>query len=88
MDQKVRAYLTEIGRRGGKRSRRTLDPATARQMVRVREARRAFQKFQTQCFWSTRKDYVVTATDIDWVAKQLMTHGGRAGWMIGARLCR
>ena len=38
---KIQRYLAEIGGRGGRKSRRTLDPETARQMVRVREAKRA-----------------------------------------------
>jgi hypothetical protein len=84
----VRAYLAEIGRRGGRRSRRALAPETARQMVRLREARRAFSRFHARCFWSSPPTYVVTATDIPWVARQLMRHGGREGWQIGARLCR
>jgi hypothetical protein len=37
----LQKYLAEIGRRGGTRSRRTLDPDTARRMVEIREARRA-----------------------------------------------
>ena len=37
----LKQYLAEIGRRGGIRSRRALDPETARRMVRIREARRA-----------------------------------------------
>ncbi|MGH7677692.1 MAG: hypothetical protein ACRENU_04440 [Gemmatimonadaceae bacterium] len=37
----VRRYLAKIGRRGGMRSRRVLDPQTARQMVDIRENRRA-----------------------------------------------
>lgn len=84
----VRAYLTEIGRRGGRRSRRVLPPETARQMVWLREARRAFKRFYASCFWSSPKDYVVTVEDIPWVARQLMTHGGREGWRTGASLCR
>lgn len=88
MRPEVRAYLAEIGRRGGKRSRRGLPPETARQMVRLREARRAFARFHTRCFWSCPKTYLVSAADIPWVARQLMTHGGREGWEIGARLCR
>ena len=84
----VRSYLSEIGRRGGLRSRRRLDPETARQMVRLREARRAFEAFHDRCFWSAPRDYVVSAADIPWVARQLMTHGGREGWRIGAQLCR
>jgi len=54
--KEVRKYLAEIGARGGRRSRRTLDPDTARAMVRVREARRAFRRFRTSCFWSYRPD--------------------------------
>ena len=36
----VRAYLAKIGRRGGIKSRRTLEPDVARRMVEIREARR------------------------------------------------
>lgn len=57
-------------------------------MVRVREARRAFRRFRTQCFWSHAPDYVVTAKDVSWVAEQIMKYGGREGWNVGARLCR
>lgn len=57
-------------------------------MVKVREARRAFRKFHTQCFWSFDPNYDVTPADVPWVAKQLMAYGGRAGWDIGAKLCR
>ena len=84
----IRAYLAEIGRRGGRRSRRVLAPETARQMVRLREARRAFKRFYPSCFWSSPRDYVVTMADIPWVAHRLMTHGGRDGWRVGATLCR
>jgi hypothetical protein len=88
MDSAVRVYLSRIGRRGGRKSRRRLDPATARDMVRVREARRAFHRFHTQCFWSFDPAYVVTLADVPWVAERLMTFGGREGWALGARLCR
>jgi hypothetical protein len=88
MKPAVRAYLAEIGRRGGRRSRRILPSETAREMVRLREARRAFARFHARCFWSCPKDYVVTRNDIAWVARQIMTHGGREGWQVGARLCR
>jgi hypothetical protein len=88
MTPEVRAYLAEIGRRGGRRSRRVLPRETARRMVRLREARRAFKRFYARCFWSSPKSYVVTMEDIPWVARQLMTHGGRDGWRTGASLCR
>ena len=43
----VRAYLAEIGRRGGTKSRRTLEPDVARRMVEIREARRAARRANT-----------------------------------------
>jgi len=36
----VTAYLSEIGRKGGQKSRRTLTPEQAREMVRAREAKK------------------------------------------------
>jgi len=84
----VRRYLAEIGSRGGRRSRRALAPETARKMVQLREARRAFRRFHTRCFWSSPSTYVARAEDIPWIARQLMTYGGREGWAIGASLCR
>jgi len=84
----VTQYLARIGARGGRKSRRTLDPATARTMVLVREARRAFRRFRATCFWSYRPDLVIGADDIPWVAEQLMKHGNREAWRVGAKLCR
>ena len=43
----IKQYLAAIGRRGGIRSRRTLDPAIARRMVAIREARRIAQRANT-----------------------------------------
>ena len=88
MEPKVKAYLAEIGRRGGKKSRRTLDPGTARMMVRVREARRVYRRFHAQCFWSYDPAYRIGPSDIPWVAEQLRRHGGRDAWEIASRLCR
>lgn len=45
MDPRVRKYLSAIGQRGGQKSRRVLDAETARDMVRVREARRAYARY-------------------------------------------
>ncbi|MFQ5679188.1 MAG: hypothetical protein ACE5HP_06985 [Gemmatimonadota bacterium] len=84
----VHRYLAEIGARGGRKSRRTLDPDTARAMVRVREARRAFRRFYNTCFWSYRPDLVIGGDDIPWVAEQLRRHGNREAWRIAAKLCR
>jgi hypothetical protein len=86
--KQIRRYLSRIGARGGRKSRRGLDPETARGMVRVREARRAFRRFRSTCFWSYRPDLAIGAQDVPWVAEQLMKHGNREAWRIGARLCR
>jgi hypothetical protein len=85
---KIRRYLATIGARGGRKSRRTLDADSARAMVRVREARRAFRRFRAACFWSYRPDLEISARDIPWVAEQLMKHGNRDAWRLGAKLCR
>ena len=84
----IRRYLAEIGARGGRKSRRVLSPEAARDMVRVREARRAYRRFRTTCFWSYAPELVITAADVPWVAEQLMRHGNRAAYLVGARLCR
>ena len=87
MNRAVRQYLAEIGRRGGRRSRRSLDPDVARQMVRVREARRAYRRFHARCFWSFKPDYTIGASDVAWVAQQLRKHGGRDAWEVARKLC-
>ena len=88
MNTAIREYLAEIGRRGGRKSRRHLDPETARAMVRVREARRAFRKFHTTCFWSYRKDLEIGPADVDWVADVLRRNGDMRAWRTAGRLCR
>jgi hypothetical protein len=87
MKQDVKAYLAEIGRRGGRKSRRTLDSETARDMVRVREARRAYRRFHAECFWSFDPAYRIGPADIDWVAEQLRKNGGRDAWEAARKLC-
>jgi general stress protein YciG len=44
VQNKVREYLAEIGRRGGRASRRELTRRHAKQMVAIREAKRAALK--------------------------------------------
>lgn len=88
MDPTIRQYLAEIGRRGGRKSRRTLDPEQARAMVRVREARRLYRAYHASCFWSSPPDLTIGPDDVAWVAAQLMKHGGLAAWEKGVRLCR
>ncbi len=83
----LRRYLAEIGARGGRKSRRTLAADTARNMVKVREARRAFRRFRS-CFWSYRPDLKIELADVSWVAEQLRRHGNREAWRVAAKLCR
>jgi hypothetical protein len=82
------AYLSQIGRKGGLKSRRYLSSEQAVTMVRVREARRAFRKYHVRCFWSYDPNLKIDANDVDWVAKQLMKHGNRELWLLGKKLCR
>ena len=86
MDTETRKYLAEIGRRGGRKSRRKLDPETAKAMVRVREARRAYRKFYAMCFWSYRKDLRIGLADVDWVAETLKKNGDMRAWRTAGRL--
>jgi hypothetical protein len=88
MDPSVSKYLATIGRKGGRVSRRTLDAETARAMVRLRVAKRAYRKFYARCFWSFDPDLKIKAGDVPWVAEQLMKQGGREAWEAGASLCR
>ncbi len=88
VDSEISAYMAKIGGKGGRKSRRRLDSETARSMVRLREARKAFREFRSTCFWSSPVDYRVMAGDIPWIIKQLKRHGGRAGWNRAERLCR
>ena len=88
MNRTIRNYFSKIGRRGGLKSRRTLGSATARDMVRVRETRRAFRRFHAQCFWSYDPDALLGLEDIPWVVEQLRKNGGRQAWEAAMKLCR
>lgn len=87
----VRSYLSQIGRKGGLKSRRALSPEHARLMVAVRLARKAYRDFRIQCFWPFG-DPIITPANVSWVAEQLRRNGNRAAWQRAARiqslLCR
>ncbi len=84
----VSAYLSRIGRKGGKKSRRSLSSQDARNMVRIREARRMFREFHAQCFWFLREDAEIGLADIPEIARGLRQHGGRRGFLLAEKLCR
>lgn len=56
-------------------------------MVRVREARRAYGRFHTSCFWSYPPELKISLDDVEWVAETLMKNGNREAWRIGRSLC-
>lgn len=76
----------EAGRLGGQRSRRQLSADSARAMVSVREARKAYRAHYLTCFWRARPDLVVHTGDVAWVADGLRKHGGREAWRVAMRL--
>ncbi len=84
----VKQYLSQIGRKGGQKSRRLLSSQTAKNMVKIREARRAFRNFYTPCFWSFDENYLIQAADIPWVVQQLRKHGNHKAWKVAQSLCR
>jgi hypothetical protein len=63
------------------------DDGASRQR-RLELARRAFQEFSAQCFWSAPADGEITEEDIPWVIRGLRRHGGHKGYRIVAELCR
>lgn len=88
VNKEISAYMASIGREGGRRSRRILDSKQAKEMVRLREARKAFSEFHASCFWSSPKEFQAGKDDIAWIVEQLKRHGGRSGWSRAERLCR
>lgn len=83
----VKAYLAEIGRRGGQKSRRRLSTGEARQMVLIREAKRTYRKFRHVCFWSYKDSLDLSSlTQIDFVIRVLKKNGGRDAWFSAAKL--
>lgn len=88
MNDEIRQYLSTIGRIGGRKSRRKLDSKQAHDMLRIREAKRAFKRFKVSCFWSFDPNYCIGAKDVSWVADQLKRNGNREAWRLAAKLCR
>lgn len=84
----VRSYFAEIGRKGGRQSRRILTPEQSKAMLKVREARRAFKRFRTLCFWSYDPDLKIGINDIEWIAQTLRKNGNRRAWEVADYLCR
>jgi hypothetical protein len=84
----VKAYLRDIGAKGGRKSRRTLDPAQARRMVAVREARKAFREYHPEIFWSAPKDMQVGEAEVPYVIDELRREGNREAFQKAGQLLR
>jgi hypothetical protein len=83
----IRAYLSSIGRRGGRKSRRMLTPEQARDMVRIREAKRAFRLYYAQCFWYMEPEIKITKAELAFIARGLRTYGGHEGYRLADTIC-
>lgn len=88
MDKNVKTYLAEIGRVGGKKSRRTLSKDQARQMVKVREAKKAFKEYYSRCFWHLKSDLEITEDNLYLIIKGLKNYGDRRAFLIASKLCQ
>jgi hypothetical protein len=86
VNNSLRKFLTEIGRNGGRKSRRRLTSDEARRMVRIREGRKVYRQFHARCFWSSPPDLKITEEDLSWVARKLREQGGREGWEAADKL--
>jgi hypothetical protein len=57
----------------------------------IRNAGRAqelFKKYHAKCFWSYKKDLIITEENIDIVINGLKKHGGRSGLKLAEELCQ
>ena len=88
MDSNTRKYLAKIGKKGGQKSRRTLIPEEAKLMVKVREARKAFKKFYTMCFWHLKPDLHINKNNLSVIVNGLKNCGNREAYFAAVKLCR
>jgi hypothetical protein len=51
-------------------------------------AQEAFTRFHTRCFWFMREDAQITAQEIPYICERLRADGGRAGFLLAARICQ
>jgi len=88
ISDEVKKYLRGIGAKGGRKSRRRLDPAQARRMVAVREARRAFRDYKTQCFWSFDPAWIIQNEQVPLVIRTLRNEGNAQAFALARRIHR
>jgi hypothetical protein len=86
ISDEVKTYLRGIGAKGGRKSRRRLDPVQARRMVAVREARRAFRDYKTQCFWSFDPAWNIQNEHVPLVIRTLRNEGNAQAFTRAKRI--
>ncbi|MGA2866562.1 MAG: hypothetical protein ABSF95_18970 [Verrucomicrobiota bacterium] len=64
------------------------EPEQSARQRRLELARKAFNDFYAQCFWSYRDDLEITEEKIPLVIRGLRLHGGHRGYRIAAALCQ
>jgi len=64
------------------------EPEQSARQRRLELARKAFNDFYAQCFWSYRDDLEITEEKIPLVIRGLRLHGGHQGYRIAAALCQ
>ena len=74
----------QVSYRGAERS----SLLEAQESARVKAAREAFRQFHAQCFWYLRADLEITPAEVPMIAEGLRRNGGRAGFLLAAKLCR
>jgi hypothetical protein len=85
----VKRYLAEIGRRGGIKSRRALEPGTARRMVEIREARRTARRVHRHAPAGLEGTPLDTSAAAQAIQDALLRHVSAAGKLAQvARLSR
>lgn len=63
-------------------------PVKLSQAERLRFAQAAYDAYRASCFWSMRRDLVVTEANLPMVIEGLKEHGGHKGWKLAQALCR
>ena len=74
----------QVSYRGAEKS----TPLEAQENARVKAAREAFRKYHAQCFWYLRADLEIAPAEVPMIAEGLRRNGGRAGFLLAAKLCR
>lgn len=77
-----------IGRKGGLKSKRRLSKKDAKMMVKLREAKKAFKKFYSRCFWHMKPDLKITPNNIHLIVRGLKNYGNREAFFTAYKLCR